>query len=70
MTDQRMYGIRDAATAYSVSESTIRRAIKATDPESFPPPLRAKRKGKGEKAEVVIHAEWLDAWVESWPEAG
>jgi len=37
----------------------------ATDPSKFPPPLKAKRGGKGYK----ISAAALDEWVESLEDA-
>lgn len=69
MSEQRVFNISEAAAAYGVSDSTIRRALRATDPNLFPPPLKGKRKGKGEKAEITFHVTELDAWHESWPDA-
>ena len=63
------YTIDQAATAVGVSRQTIQRAIQATDPRSFPPPLRAKRAGTSSKARYLIPADALADWVNSLPEA-
>ena len=69
MTDKQVYTIDEAAEAYGVSVSTLRRAAHSTDPDAFPPPIKAKRKGKGEKAGLSFHRTALDAWFEAWPDA-
>ncbi len=46
--------------------STLRRAIHATDPKTFPPPLPAKR---GAKGALIIRRTDLDAWLERLPDA-
>lgn len=58
--------IRDAAVMVSQSEDTIRRAIRATDPAAFPPPLKAKRGGRGE---YLIRVADLDRWVDQLDDA-
>lgn len=65
------YTIDEAAEEASVSTSTIRRAINATDPTAFPPPLRAKRTGgkDAKKFEYRILHTALEAWVHSWRDA-
>lgn len=61
MTTQRAFSPAEAAAAYGVGESTIRRAIRKAVPDGkFPPPLPAKRKGK--KGAISIHVDALDEW--------
>lgn len=63
MTGQRAYTVAEAAAAYGVSESTIRRAIRKTKTDGeYPPPLTAKRKGKDGKGSFSIHVTALDEW--------
>ena len=74
MSDKLAYTIDEAAEAVSVSVSTIRRAIKATDPRAFPPPLSAKRLGakstdKEPRGDYRITRSALTAWVESLQDA-
>ena len=69
MSDKLAYTIDEAAEAVSVSVATIRRAIAATDPKSFPPPLKAKRLGKEARAPYRIPHSALAAWVESLQDA-
>jgi hypothetical protein len=61
------YSLVEAAEVASVSEKTLRRAINATDPKAFPPPLRAKRMGTA-GPQRILHAD-LEAWLEKWPAA-
>ena len=63
------YSLPDAAKAAGVSVDTLRKAIHATDPAAFPPPLRAKRKGTSEHAPYYITPSELARWVDSWPDA-
>jgi hypothetical protein len=65
MTVRLAYSVAEAAEAVSMSIDTIRRAMKATDPAAFPPPLRAKRTPK----KTLILAQELDRWVDSLPDA-
>ena len=59
--------IDEAADLVPASESTIRRAIrKVTDDGTFPPPLPAKRNGKGH---LSIKVSDLEAWHDSWEDA-
>ena len=58
-----------AAAMTGVSQNTIRRAVKATDPNSFPPPLRARKVGNGPSAKLLFTTGDLAAWVESFPDA-
>ena len=69
MSDKLAYTIDEAAEAVSVSVATIRRAIAATDPRAFPPPLQAKRLGKEARAPYRITRSALTAWVESLQDA-
>ena len=64
MTGPLLLTIPQAATAAGVSADTIRRAIKATDPAEFPPPLPAKLLGK----RYGIRAIDLERWVNSLPD--
>jgi transposase len=59
------YSVRSAAEAIEVSEDTIRRAIKATDPNAWPPPLAAKTDGR----RIRIEAAELQRWFHSWKDA-
>lgn len=61
------YSVEEAATATSMSVSTIRRALRSTDPAAFPPPLRAKKAGL--KGKLLIPATELSRWLESLPDA-
>jgi hypothetical protein len=63
------YSIPEAAAETSVSEAIIRRALKATDPKAFPPPLRAKRLGNGSSAKQLIAGDELARWFASFPDA-
>lgn len=67
--DQVAYTVNHAAKAVDQSPVTIRRAIHSTDPNAFPPPLRAKRAGTGDKAPYLIPRDALIAWVASLPDA-
>lgn len=58
--------LRQAAEYQPYGIATLRRAIKATDPAAFPPPLKAKQ---GSKGTYIIRAADLDAWLESLPDA-
>lgn len=61
--------LKDAAEAVGLSADTLRKAIKATDPNAFPPPLRAKKAGHHEKAGYYIAADDLREWFARWPDA-
>jgi len=63
------YKIPEAADMVSVSESTVRRAIKATDPKASPPPLRAKNIGSDERPDYRILHKALEAWADSLKDA-
>lgn len=63
------HSLAEAADLTPFSVSTLRRAIAATDPESFPPPLKAKRGGTEKKPTFVILAADLAAWLDSLPDA-
>jgi hypothetical protein len=60
------YSVKDAAVAASVSENTIRVAIK-TDGSGKIPPLPAKFMG-GRRGYVITHKA-LEAWIDSLPDA-
>lgn len=63
----------EAAEEVGVSVDTLRRAIHATDPAQFPPPLAAKRMTKrgstDRNAPYRIPASALQAWIDSLPDA-
>lgn len=63
---RRAYDIRSAASAYDVSDETIRRAIHSGM-------LRAKRQSRNNRGagvgKYLISGEALDDWFESLPDA-
>lgn len=63
------YRLKDAAEATGVSEDVLRRAIKATDPKAYPPPLKAKRAGSDKKVTYLILGSELERWVGSLGDA-
>lgn len=66
VTDKIAVKCDEAARLTSVSPATITQASNTTNPEAWPPPLRAKRNNKGHRYYLVRD---LRAWVESWPDA-
>lgn len=63
------YKLADAAKVAGQSVDTLKRAINATDPTAFPPPLRAKRQGNAKNAAVLVLAADLEAWLRAFPDA-
>ena len=63
------YDLKQAAEQVSVSIDTIRRAIRATDPNAYPPPLRAKRTGSEKKPSYRVSHTNLMAWYDSLKDA-
>lgn len=63
------YKIDEAAEQVGVSSDTIRRAIRATKPGTFPPPLRAKNFGTEKKPSFRILHDVLIAWANSMKDA-
>lgn len=63
------YTIPEAAEQVSVSIDTLRRAIRATDPATYPPPLKAKRTGSLKKPSYRISHTELMAWFNSLADA-
>jgi hypothetical protein len=64
---KRVVTIAEAVDMYPTSESTLRRAIRKDVADGkFPPPLPAKRDGKGR---LSIKVAELDAWHDSWDDA-
>ena len=59
-------GVKAAAEYVSFSAATIREAIRTTDPESFPPPLPAKKDKRGH---YHIRVADLDQWFDSLEDA-
>lgn len=66
LTERFALTVREAADLTPFSADTLERAIKATDPASFPPPLRAKRDSRGRR---IVLARDLSAWLDSLPDA-
>lgn len=64
MTARLLLTLTEAAEAVGMSELTMRRAVKATDPAKFPHPLPAKKVGKAYR----IKADDLAAWVDALPD--
>lgn len=57
-------------TPFSVKQ--LKQAIKATDPEAWPPPLRAKvtsRNGDGTPRQYVVREPDLIEWLDNLPDA-
>lgn len=69
MNDRIAYRVADAAEATGVSVDIIRRALRATDPTAWPPPLRAKQIGDAPNAPKLIEADELRDWIARFPEA-
>lgn len=67
MGEKVAYTVLEAAEAVSLSHATIRRAIHTTNPNSFPPPLRAKQAG-GPGGKYLISVDELKRWFESLPD--
>lgn len=63
------YTVPEAAAEVGVSPALIHKALRATDPTQFPPPLRSKRLGRGEKAKHLIPGDELARWFASFPDA-
>jgi len=57
--------LKEAAAQTGLSIDTMRRAIKATDVNAFPPPLRAKFVGGAYR----IKSSVLDDWIDALPDA-
>ena len=61
-----VFSAAQAAVALGVSRDTVLAALRATDPDAYPPPMSyAGRKGEGKRARFAIRQSDLDAWVES-----
>ena len=60
----RRLQLREAATIAGVSVATLTRAIHTTDPESYPPPLRASRVGASSRARFQVREDDLAAWLD------
>jgi predicted DNA-binding transcriptional regulator AlpA len=66
MSDRRLLTLPEAAALVPFSVDTLRRAVNATSPDTFPPPLRGKKDSKGR---YLIRSVDLDAWIDSLPDA-
>jgi hypothetical protein len=62
------YTVAEAAAAAGLDVLDIRRALRATDPGAWPPPLRGKKAGAGDDAQALIPAGALHEWIESLPD--
>ena len=60
------YTVHEAAELTPWSHDVIRKAIRATDPTAFPPPLKAKR---GPRGQYIIRPADLEAWLDSFEDA-
>lgn len=58
--------LAEAASETPYGPKVLRQAVHATDPESFPPPLKAK---KGSRGEFLVTSRDLVAWVDSLKDA-
>ena len=58
--------VKEAAELTPFSPDTLERAIKATDPTVFPPPLPAKRDSRGRR---IVLTRDLAAWLDALPDA-
>ena len=63
------YKLAEAADMVGVSEDTIRRAIRATKPGVYPPPLRAKNFGTDKKPSYRILHDVLMDWASAMKDA-
>lgn len=66
MTARVLLTVTEAAESVGCAVGTIRKAIRATDPNTFPPPLKAKL---GSRGQHLIRPADLDAWADSLPDA-
>lgn len=69
MSDRIAYTIKEAAEATGVSVDQIRKALRTTKADEFPPPLSAVRNGKASNAPHLILADELRDWLTRFPEA-
>ena len=56
---ERLLTLTQAAEMTAMSVDTIRKAIRTTDPDAFPPPLRAKRASKGLRVLLSDLTAWM-----------
>lgn len=64
------YSVKDLADATPYSQDTIRRALRATDPTVFPPPLMGEQDQSGRWLILRAQAEdWLRA-IQEQPKRG
>lgn len=63
------YTLEEAAEQVSVSYATMRRAVAATDPNAYPPPLRAVNAGTDRKRSYRVSHTELVRWFESLRDA-
>lgn len=67
LTGQKMLlSLIEAAALTPFSSSTLRKAIRTTNPAGFPPPLRAKQDSKGR---YMIRPADLQDWIDRLPDA-
>ena len=58
--------LKEAAAETPYGEKTLRKAVHATDPAAFPPPLRAKA---GPRGAFLITDRALREWIDSLADA-
>ncbi|MGN6127584.1 MAG: hypothetical protein ACTHON_13550 [Humibacter sp.] len=59
--DRIAVGINEAVRLIGVSPRIVRRAIRTSDPTSYPPPLRAKWMGRKYSIRVADLIEWWES---------
>lgn len=69
MTNRISYRVKDAAEAVGVSVDLIRKALRTTDPNAWPPPLAARQIGNAPNAPKLIEDDELRDWVSRFPKA-
>lgn len=61
-----LMNLKEAAAETPFEEKTLRKAVRATDPTVFPPPLRAKA---GPRGQYLITDRALREWIDSLGDA-
>lgn len=61
------YRVAEAAEATGVSVDVIRRALRTTKADCFPPPLDSVRNGEAPNAARLILADDLRDWIARFP---
>ena len=66
MSDKLLLTVHEVAEMTPWGVGVIRKAIRATDPSAFPPPLKAKL---GPRGQTVVRFKDAEAWVDSFKDA-